>query len=400
MSNPHASAEGKPRPHPNPKTRPKTQGQLLLEITAITGEYPANNIHRIIPARTYAKKVITTLIGDRMLKLVNKGGLKGYRLDYMGKRKLLEANPDRFCGYLDGETETNRLRTSISRRMRLHSLAEVCTMMHNAKVEIFQDVKPRVYLPPTPSAALSQSQGEQLGGITTPYFYTSREQKGQDDNAIRASRAAGTLLTPTHVYAVYNTGNAESQWRDKVELRYMVEIRDDICRRRFLHQYNGAAVGGIMMGDGLEVLEGYLQPKAKQQSGLHFLTTTYQPFYFITNDNHGEAQLRLLCDDRKMASLQNALTAGRLPPDPKYPIEHDALTKDGKPVLFCCLLDIPRLFRFRAGIALHGKRGVVIAFDFQIETLKRYLGDDVEFIGLIFDKFVGKFFADESSKGG
>jgi len=347
-----------------------------------------------------------------MLKVVYKGRLKGYRLDFMGKRKLLEANPDRYESYLDGGTETNRLRTDYTRRLRLHSLAEVCTIMHNAGVEIFQDSKPKVYQPNTrrlldtpnalsndvilQSAVAPKGQYTALPNpihtITAPCFYTSREQKGQDDNAIRGSRAVGTLLTPTHVYAVYNTGSTESQWRDGVERRFMVEVQEYICRRVLVHQYDNKAVSGIMIGENLGTLVRYLQPETKQKSGLHFLTATYQPFYFITNDNHGETQLKLLCDDAKMKLLRTTLSTGGLPPDLAYPIEHDALTEDGNPVLFCCLPDIPRLVRFRTGMYLHDKTGTVICFDFQLEMLRHYLGDSAVYVSLDFEKFVGRFF--------
>jgi hypothetical protein len=74
----------------------KTQKQLLVEITAISGEYPAENIHRIIPSASYAKKVVTELIGDKSIKLVSKNGLRGYRLEIKAKRQLLAENPTRY----------------------------------------------------------------------------------------------------------------------------------------------------------------------------------------------------------------------------------------------------------------------------------------------------------------
>ena len=70
-----------------PLSKPISQGQLLLEMIAISGEYPADNIHRLIPSRSYARKVISTLLGDKLIKLVNKGGVKGYRLELKGKKK-------------------------------------------------------------------------------------------------------------------------------------------------------------------------------------------------------------------------------------------------------------------------------------------------------------------------
>ena len=168
-----------------------------------------------------------------------------------------------------------------------------------------------------------------------------------------------------------------------------------MCRKLLSHQYNGAAVSGIMVGADLETLEKYLTAKEKEQTAYHFLTKVYGSFYFITNDIFGETQLKLLCDSDRTAGLKNAMQKGLLPPDTKHPIEHDAITEDGNPVLFCCLFDIPRLIRFRNGAALHGKVGKVIAFDFQLDMLGRYLGNTAEFVGLSFEKFVGRFFKDD-----
>ena len=394
------------------RDKPKARGRLLMEIIAISGEYPAVNIHRLIPAQSYARKVVSNLIGDKLIKQVSDGGLKGYRLTPKGKRSLITNNSNRFAGFLQGASETNKMRSGFERRLRLHSLAEVCTLMIGAGIEIFPDVKPKVFLLNEPTIHSQPSSGSSEGGkpsnvnspaaqgnpnqyppvlVTTPCFYTSREQKGQDDNAIRGSRAAGTLLTPTHVYAVYNTGNVESRWSEKIEQRFKAEIQDYICRKQLLHQYQGGLMSGVMMGADIETLEKYLTAKEKQQTAYHFFTKVYKSLYYITNDIRGEAQLRLLCDTEKMIGLKNIISKGLSPPDVKHPIEHDALTEDGNPILFCCLLDVPRLIRFRNGAALHGKIGKVIAFDYQVEMLGRYLGDTAEFVGISFDKFVSRF---------
>jgi len=416
-----ASNQSKPKNRKKKRTssNKKTSGDLLMEITAIAGEYPAKNIHRIISTKDYDKKVAAHLVSEKMLKKIAKDDLRGYRLNFAGKKKLMEEMPDRFIGILEGGTETNRLRTTRTRRLRLHSFAEVYTLMFNSGVEIFQDQKPKVYLRPqfdSPSQSVhenlainnvldidnSSSSGNQLQHsepliITKPCFYTSREQKGKNDNAIRGSRAAGTLLTPTHVYAIYNTGNgSELKWNGGVEQRLMNEVRDYICRKRMLNQYKGATVGGIMIGETMDILEKYLTVTEKNTLSYKFLTRTYRPFYYITNDIYGELQLKFLCDNRKMTAINNALLAKLLPPDKSHPVEHDAMTEDGIPVLFCFLLDIPRLEKFKESIVWHGKVGKVIGFGFQEEMLKRHLGDKVEFTSLDFDGCKQRFFPEKN----
>jgi len=129
----------------------------------------------------------------------------------------------------------------------------------------------------------------------------------------------------------------------------------------------------------------YLTAQTKTTAVHSFFEKTYRPFYFITNDDNGDAQLNLLCSS-KMNSLKHSMLNGLCPVDEKHPVEHDAMTEDGNPVLFCCLPDIPRLIKFRIGIHVHGKFGTVIAFDFQKEMLGKYLGNRVEFITLNLEK--------------
>jgi len=93
-----------------------------------------------------------------------------------------------------------------------------------------------------------------------------------------------------------------------------------------------------------------------------------------------------------MTTLKTAMLKGLLPSDSKYPIEHDALTEDGNPVLFCCLLNIPRLVQFKMGTLLHGKPGKIIAFDFQKDMLGRYLGDGIEFKTLSLEKLMERLY--------
>ena len=160
-------------------------------------------------------------------------------------------------------------------------------------------------------------------------------------------------------------------------------------------QYTGTEVSGLLIGRDLNALEQYWAAEKKSGAELSFLTNTYHPFYYITNDYYGEIQLRLLCDDARMTVLTGTLSKGLRPPDTKYPIEHDALTEDGNPVLFCCLLDIPRFLRFRSGLSLQSKTGKIIAFDFQEEVLMKHLGERAGFTKISFEKFAVHFFPDK-----
>jgi hypothetical protein len=357
----------------------KTQKQMLLEMIAISGEYPTENINRLIPAPSYSKKIITKLIGKGLIKTIYKNGVRGYRLAIKGKRQLMAENPARFEGIFEGDVDTNKFRSDLPRRLRLHSLAQVYTLMLNAEICILQDIKPMMF--DFPSQSLGKLSENNLPIITEPCFYSSREQKGgiEESNAIEGSRAAGTLLTQTHAYAVYNTCDSQITWGEKVEQRYKAEVNNNLQQMSRLNQYSGGEVGGILIGESMESFERYLTAKKKKGSGLSFLANAYSPFYYITNDVCGEGQLKLLCDVDKMTKINEDLIARFNPPNTSYPIPHDALTEDGNPVLFCYLLNIPRLLRFFNGLSRHKKIGLVIALDFQIKVLQRYVGDIAKF---------------------
>jgi hypothetical protein len=329
---------------------------MLLEMIAISGEYPTEDITRLINAPSYAKKIITKLSGNGLIKTVYKNGVRGYRLTIKAKRQLMAENPARFEGILEGDGDTNKFRSDLPRRLRLHSLARVYTLMLTANIRIFQDDKPMMF--DVPSQSLSEISENNTPIITTPCFYSSREQKGDDEksNSIQGSRAVGTILTHTHAFAVYNTGNSYIAWGEKVEKRYAAEINNNLHRMSRNNQYKGGNVSGILVGENMESLEQYWAVKKKKGSGLSFLANAYEPFYCITNDKYGKMQLEILCYADVMGCLKQTLSEKFNPSYIGYHIINNALTEDGKPVLFCCLLNIPRLFRFFSGLSRHGEK--------------------------------------------
>ena len=82
-------------------------------------------------------------------------------------------NPVRFSFYLTGNTGTNQPRSVITRRLRLHRLAEVYVNMLNAGVVVYRDEKPAVFV--ANRFPLSCRSFEK------PCFYASREVKRARD---------------------------------------------------------------------------------------------------------------------------------------------------------------------------------------------------------------------------
>ena len=74
-----------------------------MELTALSGEFPADLLWRLGMGGSYGEKMITRLKDERLLKTHYRDKLRGYRLSSVGKKALLAENPERFSFYSDGQ---------------------------------------------------------------------------------------------------------------------------------------------------------------------------------------------------------------------------------------------------------------------------------------------------------
>ena len=116
--------------------RSDTQSYMLLELTAICGEFPADLLSRLPGSDSYKMTIIWALKRDKLLKTYYKDRLRG-------------------------------LKSEFSRRLRLHRLAEIYLLMQKSGIAIFRDEKPQIFSP----------EGSAVETIAFPAFYSSREIK-------------------------------------------------------------------------------------------------------------------------------------------------------------------------------------------------------------------------------
>ena len=145
---------------------------------------------------------MTSLTHGKLLRIFSKDHLRGYRLGIRGKRLLRERAPERFQFYLSGRTDTNSIKSSPARRLRLHRIAQAYVTMLNAGAAIYRDEKPPVFVP----------GGSSPCRIESTAFYDSREMKelGLEMIKVHGSRMVGSLMTPSHTFAVFNGSVAVS----------------------------------------------------------------------------------------------------------------------------------------------------------------------------------------------
>lgn len=362
----------------------QTVGYMLLELTAISGELPADQLKRIYGGDSYKLNVVKSLKAQKLLRTYYRDGLRGYRLTAKAKDKLIAGNPNRFTFSLTGAAETNRIKSEITRRLRLHRIAEATITMMNAGVRIYRDEKPDLFSP----------KWEESGvfSIKVPAFYNSREIKeiGTVFVKIRGARSVGVLLTPAEIFVVYNLGNALMKWEYKSEMRTKALMKTVLCRDRLSQQYSPEAVQGLILGNSMALAYDLLAGEGGKQ--YFVLDGNYENFYFLTNDRKGERLLELLCSKTKRLRLENILLADLYKGDNGSSLENDAFDENGNPVLFGYFCNLPRIKRFDTALRLQKKCGTLICFDFQKDVLSQYCGTQVKIQTIDFQKWERSFF--------
>lgn len=364
--------------------QPDTMAYRLLSLTAISGEFPTDQLNRLPGSPYYLESVVTALKKDGLLRTYYRDKLRGYRLGPRAKATLLESRPDRFASYLTGDTDTNRLKCEIDRRLRLHRLAETYVTMDNAGVCVYRDEKPAIFAP----------DGYAGGRIVYPAFFSSREVKemGIDTTKIRSSRSTGILLAPSGIFVTYNSSSALMKWRYKSEMRVKALIWSVICQQRLSPQFRHEDVHGLILGNSMDLAYQILTSTGGRKHDFFMLDGSYEHFLYLTNDHQGEVILALLCDPGKTAELDRILLQGLTARQPGLAIEHDGISPDGSPVLFGYFCDLPRIARFNTSLELSERPGTLICFDFQAEVLHSYCGSRMRFQTIDFTKFEGRLF--------
>lgn len=370
---------------PSPDTLP----YRLLLLTAISGEFPAAQVGRLPGGPAYKENVVKQLKREKLLRTYYRDGLRGLRLTAAAKSLLLAEQPEQFRPYLTGNAETNALKSELPRRLRLHRMAEVLTVMFNADIFLFNWEKFSVF---APAGAAPPSS------IPLPAYYSSREVKGLGPLAtqIRGSRSTGILIAPGEVFVVYNTASSLMKWEYRAEMRMKTLLQNEICNRRLPKQFHNAGVQGIVFGSSMEVLPVLMANTAQLRRNYFILDGNFDSFYFLTCDHRGEVILQLLCDPALRTALDGILGENLGPRVPGLPIEHDAV--DGRvPVLFAYTCDMPRIKRFDTALELQDIPGVLICFDFQEPILRQICGSQVRFQSIDFDRLEGRLFYPEEN---
>lgn len=349
-------------------------------LTALSGEFPYSQLPRLPGARSYIELAVKRLKQDNLLHTYYRNSLRGLRLTPQAKQLLLTEHPDRFQAYLTGNSETNKLKSEYTRRLRLHLMAECIVTMLNAHVTVFPWEKPPIFHPnPLPDQPT----------FPQPVYYTSREVKdiGLQSNKFRGSRATGVLLTPDNIYTIYNTGDGEMVWECRAEIRLKAFWTVELCQKRLSQQYFGVSLGAIVFADRMDWMPRLMSSQGRKAHSYFVKDGNFEHFHFLTSDHQGEIILQLLCNRQKKEELDRILAEDLRESNSEWLMENDGFDMNGDPVLFGYTCDMPRIQKFDAGLSVHSQHGTMICFDFQEESLRCICGSNVSFQVIDFDAY-------------
>lgn len=362
--------------------KPNTQKYKLLEMIGISGEFPASQLSRLFDTPAYTEKMITDLKANHLIRCHYKDGLRGYRLTKRAKEMLLSYNPSRFHCYLDGNVETNSIRSEPQRRIRLHQKAQTYLSLSHTAIPFLPDEKPPVFHENRQSADVILS--------SLPCFYSSREIKelGDVTTKIRNSRSVGSLLARHCVYCIYNTGSTVMKWEYRTEVRLTAFLQHYLkC-----YPYTGhPPIRAIMFGDTMDVALQLMTSTGGPRRDLFMLDKAFDYFHFLPSSEEGEPVLKLLANPELLTKLNQLLLSDQEKRRGDIPMEHDAISPDGRPTLLAYDFDMQRINRFNTGLNVLKLSGNVICFDFQIPVLEKYMGDKVQFSSIDLSKFRREF---------
>ena len=342
--------------------------EKLLTITALSGEFPCDNFHRLHISSSYAKLLRHNLYQEGMIKSLSDDCLKGLVLTSKGIEVLKQKEPERYR-YISDKT-----RTEISRRYRRQLFARTYCSLLNADIEFLPDRKPFVF-------ARRRSQPYIVGSplIRTsllsdePVFYSSIEIKYElEDHVqqIRNSAMTGLVLNRNNCFVLYNIGE------NRFPLSYATELKAGIMvgSGTFLEMKKASSNAVFLVRDfsiADELIYGSKEKKTAPSKVI--LNRAYKHIYLIPENESGDIQLRVLCHPPFRELIEDTFFESFGDSNPNYKIINDGFDSDGNPVLDGCFLDVVRLLKFKRGLLTNDIPGRVLCFDFQMEFVAKLM---------------------------
>lgn len=343
------------------------KGEILLSLIAVSGELQADMAAYVVGSSSYAAALVTKLKKDGWIRVRNREGVKGYILRAKGKKWLMDRYPGIFTEYFSGSVETNHVKSEPARRLRLHRMSMAWAFCYRMGVAVFPMDKPA--FPP-----VVKNMG--TGGI----YYGAPECKGDSDK-VKGSRACGLLDCKERLFVVYHTMGQRMKWAKKME-RSMRQFAEGV----FWKQGAFLRADAVMIGNTMETLQLLLESDGGLKGNLFQADDIYEHWYFFSMQSESRIQLSLVINER-VGKLFYAFLCQSLEreKEKEYSLA-DGYDRQGNPVYFCYELELCRLMRIKQELGFQHGRGTVVCLDFQVGTLQKYFGKEVEILAILSEK--------------
>lgn len=358
----------------------------LLSLIAISGECSKDVYPFLYLTDSYNEKLMTRLKSDGLIKIHYKDKLRGIRLTRCGKDLLLSLSPERFSYYFADNSETNRPRSDLPRRLRLQQASIAYAMLQCAGIPVYPEEKP----------ALFSGNPQVSAKFAFPLFYTAREWKelGAETIKINNSRSLGILLCEDALYVLYFTGDHPIKWEYRTELRLKAFLNYHLKQDMFpgLCQENtDYPIKALFLGSPMDSARTLMESNGGYQKSYFYLDGSFDYMHFLPVSMEGITLLKLLCSPALQSTLDSLLRSDLEPANPDLGLIHDAI-KGTTPVLLSYNFDMLRLSRFKTALSFHEITGHLICFDFQKDPLQSYFGDLATIETIDLAKFERRFF--------
>lgn len=344
----------------------RTKRDLLLRLLALSGEMPTELVSYIVGSATYAAYLVTCLKKEGYIAVRNRDGIKGYVLLSKGKKELLHDSSDDFSLYLTGNVETNRVKSEMHRRLRLHRMSMVWAFFNRIHIRIFATVKPNY--PP---------QATEIGKNLV--YYGATEFKCGAEH-IKGSRACGILCSGDMPFVVYHTMEQLMKWSKKTERAMRSFVEGSLVGSGYAYRADA-----IVIGKSMDMLRILLESDGGLKGNLFQVDDIYDHYYYFSMSTDCYVQMMLTADQEKDGQFRKLLEQAVYKIETKEYALADGYDRDGVSVYFCYKLDLAKLVRMKQEMMWKGT-GKVYCLDYQVDVLREYFSSKVEVCAIVTQK--------------
>lgn len=272
----------------------------LLKAVALCGEFPWDGIDMLGRDRTIFVRTLKKIREDGYMSVSGSAEMKTIRLTKKGLSPLLNLGEDYLNHYL-GMTEGHKFRggtkssgnSGANQTWRRHRMAEILIMLNELDVKVWDFQKPYIDL---------DIHGDKLIKPDNIIFYTSRQLKNANEAEAKKfgfTRIMGLLFSPGGIYPIYHTNKGLIKWQQQGEIKAQI-LSENIVNCNYDYKFSKPfqASRAIMFGKNINTAIEILKSNGgrKMQNNFELLSfdNTYRNIHFITLDDNGEKQLKIL----------------------------------------------------------------------------------------------------------